>query len=139
MDSTFAPQTDDVSSSMTVRAEALIRAAIAISPEEIVPSNFLLALMPAHLKQVIAEPTESTPVAPSQNVLPDGWSQFEDFLTHAPSLSTDVSDADAPHVFHSHDNSSETSPRVESQMSGTNEISFINFLAASSCLVTGEL
>jgi hypothetical protein len=139
MDSTFATQIDDVSSSLTVRAEALIRAAESVSCNETAPSKFLLALIPAQFKQLFVETPQPALVEAPLNEVPAGWFRLEASLAQVPVSPSNASGADAPHVFHNHNDSSGTSPRVQGQSSVPNEISLINFLAASSCLVTGEL
>jgi hypothetical protein len=139
MDSTFATQCDDISSTMTLRAEALLRAAESVSLVDTVPSNFLLALIPAQFKDLFVEPSQPTLVTPVKSELPDGWSQFEASLSEGSAPTTNVSGEVAPNVFRSDVDSSGTSPQVLGLSSGTNDISFIKFLAASSCLVTGEL
>ncbi|MGA2969813.1 MAG: hypothetical protein ABSE75_08405 [Acidimicrobiales bacterium] len=139
MDSTFATQYDDVSSTKTVRAEAHLIAADSVSPAETAPSNFLLALIPAQFKELFAESSQPTLVTIPLNEVPDGWSLIEALLTQDPTSPTNASSAVAPSVLHHDDDASGISPQIPVQSSVTNDISFINFLAASSCLVTGEL
>jgi hypothetical protein len=139
MDTTFATQCDDVSSTMTLRAEALLRAAESVSLVEAMPSNFLLALIPAQFKDLFVEPSQSSLVIAPLDDVADGSSRFDALLGQVPASPINASGAVAPRISHNDNDATGTSPQVPGQSSGTNDISFFKFLAASSCLVTGEL
>jgi hypothetical protein len=139
MDSTFATQYDEISSTMTLRAEALLRAADSVSLVEAMPSNFLLALIPSQFKALFVESCQPTVVTAPLIELADGSSRFDALLEEVPASSINASGAIAPLVSRNDNDSLGTSPQVLGQSSSTNDISFIKFLAASGCLVTGEL
>ena len=92
MDSTFARQCDDVSSTLSLRANTLNGAIETVSPPRNAPSSFLLALVPTALKQLLADAQQANLVVSPQTEMPDGWSQFDALLAAAPSPSTHQSE-----------------------------------------------
>src|ERR1019366_2065616 len=95
MDSTFATQCDDVLSTSTVRAEALVRASETTTLPRTAPSNFLLALVPIALKQLLTEAPAVNFVTAPQNEVPGGWSQFNARQVGSPSASINSREAAA--------------------------------------------
>ena len=139
MDSTFARQCDDVSSTLSLRANTLNGAIETVSPPRNAPSSFLLALVPAALKQLLADVQEANLVVLPQTEMPAGWSQFDALLAAAPSTSTHQSEAASRLAHPSQGRNWKYLAEVPGQPDATTNNSSINSLAASSCLVTGEL
>jgi hypothetical protein len=139
MDSTFARQCDDVSSTLSLRAGTLNGATETVSPPRTAPSSFLLALVPTALKQLLFDVQEANLVAPPQNEMPGGWSQFEALLAAAPSSSTNPNETASRLAHPSQGRNWKYLAEVPGQSDATTKNSSIESLAASSCLVTGEL
>lgn len=138
-DSTFASQCDDVSLTLTLRTDTLNELTDIVSIPSTAPSSFFLALVPTTLKQLSADDQAANLVTSTESEIPDGRSQFSTPLKAVSSPSTNQGDAVSRLAHPSQGRAWKFSAETPTKSEVTTNSSLINFLAASSCLVTGEL
>lgn len=138
-DSTLTGQCDDVSSTLAFRADAAIEATDIVSLPSTAQSSFFLALAPTELKQLLADDQSANHVFSTQSEMPDDPSQFDVLPTAASSPSSSQRDAASRLAHPSQGRAWKYSAEAPIRSDIATNNSLINFLAASSCLVTGEL
>jgi hypothetical protein len=119
--------------------DALIETTDTVSPLSATPSSFFLALVPTARKQLLADVPTANLVASPECEMPGGQSQFGVLLAAPSSPSSNQVDAASRLAHPSQGRAWKYSAVASTKSEVKTNNSLINFLAAPSCLVTGEL